>query len=60
MTNSETLALAHEALDAAARLIQDRLGVKAGDLAGIVFSDGIVLNGLQRYIESEIAEMEGR
>lgn len=30
--------LAREALDAAARLIQDRLGVLTGDLAGLYFT----------------------
>lgn len=39
MTAQEIDELAREALDAAARLIQDRLGVLTGDLAGSTSQD---------------------
>jgi hypothetical protein len=45
--------LAHEALDAACLLIQDRLGVTTGDLAGVFFSTEDP-GGFKTYIRSEL------
>lgn len=53
--------LAEEALNAAVNLIQERLGVEAGDLAGLFFS-GLAEHDinvwLTRYIQSELRNME--
>lgn len=53
--------LAEEALNAAVKLIQDRLGVETGDLAGLFFS-GLAEHDMKvwltRYIQSEIRNME--
>ena len=51
--------LAREALDAAARLIQDRLGVLTGDLAGLYFTGQTyddTISTLARYIQAELSE----
>ena len=46
--------LAREALDAACLLIQERLGVETGDLAGMFFDDDRVEDSLRNYIRSEL------
>jgi len=51
--------LAVEALDAACALIQARLGVTSGDLAGIFFSGSDVEAILAAYVRSEIAVQTG-
>ena len=51
--------LAVEALDAACALIQSRLGVTSGDLAGIFFSGSEVEAILAAYVRSEIAVQTG-
>lgn len=54
MTDDQIQDLAYDALTAAVLLIQDRLGVTAGDVAGIVFSDNLVQNLLADYIRTEV------
>ena len=54
--------LAEEALNAAVKLIQDRLGVEAGDLAGLFFSgrtEDDIKEWLRRYIKAEIRDQGG-
>jgi hypothetical protein len=46
--------LAREALDAACLLIQTRLSVETGDLAGMFFDDDRVEDSLRNYIRSEL------
>jgi hypothetical protein len=46
--------LAREALDAACLLIQERLGVETGDLAGMFFDDDRVEDSFRNYIRSEL------
>lgn len=49
--------LAEEALNAAVLLIQDRLGVETGDLAGLFFSglaEHDTKEWLRRYIKAEL------
>jgi hypothetical protein len=58
MTDEEIEALAEEALNAAALITQDRLGVTDGGFAGIFFSDGKVERIFQTYIRSELAQSE--
>lgn len=56
-TQNEISDLAMSALDEACRHIQDHLGVKTGDLAGIFFSgeaQSIIESILQDYIRTEI------
>jgi len=55
MNSEEIDALADAALDAAALLIQEQLGVPTGDLAAMFFCDGIAQKNLAAYIRSEIA-----
>ena len=55
MTNAEIEALAGDALDIAARHIQDTLGVKTGDVAGQVFSSDTVRDEFVHYVRTEIA-----
>lgn len=53
----DTAQLARDALDAAARHIQDALGVETGDLAGLFFigdKEEAMLAILEDYIKSEI------
>jgi len=54
MSDEDIEALAEEALNAAAALIQDRLGVTDGGVAGLAFSDGKVLSLLKSYIRTEL------
>jgi hypothetical protein len=49
--------LAYLALDEAISLIQQKLGVTDGDLAGHFFSDGIVHSYLENYISQEMEEL---
>jgi hypothetical protein len=59
MTAQEIDDLAREALDAAARLIQDRLGVLTGDLAGLYFTGQTydhTIATLAGYIKAELSE----
>lgn len=56
-TQNEINDLAESALNEACRYIQDQLGVKTGDLAGLFFSgkpNEIILEVLQDYISHEI------
>ena len=48
-------ALVERAVDAACAAIQERLGVKTGDLAGTVLSDGTIERELTRYVHAELA-----
>lgn len=53
--------LAEEALNAAVNLIQERLGVEAGDLAGLFFSgtfERATMTVLKEYIKAELRNME--
>lgn len=47
-------ALVERAVDAACTVIQEKLGVKTGDLAATVLSDGIVERELTRYVYAEL------
>ena len=54
--------LAQDALDAAARSIQDALGVETGDFAGMFFSGEAgetIIQILVQYIEQEMSERDG-
>lgn len=54
----DTAQLARDALDAAARHIQDALGVETGDLAGLYFmgeKEQAMLAILEDYIKAEIS-----
>lgn len=51
--------LAQEALNLAAKHIQDVLGIPSGDTAGVFFSDDLVFNELTEYALSEIADRAG-
>ena len=48
-------ALVERAVDAACASIQERLGVKTGDLAATVLSDGTIERELTRYVYAELA-----
>jgi hypothetical protein len=58
LNNEEITTLAQDALDAAARLIQDRIGVETGDFAGVFFSNGKMEEILQEYIREELHTIE--
>jgi hypothetical protein len=47
-------ALVERAIDAACAVIQDKLGVKTGDLAATVLSDGTLERELTRYVHAEL------
>jgi len=51
-------ALVERAVDAACATIQEKLGVKTGDLAAVVLSDGTIERELTRYVHAEL-EMAG-
>lgn len=53
--------IVERAVDAACAAIQDRLGVKTGDLAAATLSDGTIERELTRYVltELEAAESSG-
>ena len=46
--------LANEALDEACAYIQRKLGITSGDFASHFFSDGVVIDLLQKYIDEEV------
>ncbi|HSX23026.1 MAG TPA: hypothetical protein VLE97_09655 [Gaiellaceae bacterium] len=48
-------ALVERAVDAACAAIQEHLGVKTGDLAAAVLSDGTIERELTRYVHAELA-----
>ena len=48
-------ALVERAVDAACAVIQDRLGVRTGDHAAQVLSDGTIERELTRYVLAELA-----
>ncbi len=48
-------ALVERAVDAACEAIQERLGVKTGDLAAATLSDGTIERELTRYVYAELA-----
>ncbi len=48
-------ALVETAINAACKVIQDRLGVKTGDLAAATLSDGTIERELTRYVHAELA-----
>jgi hypothetical protein len=47
-------ALVERAVDAACGVIQAKLGVKTGDLAAAVLSDGTIERELTRYVRAEL------
>jgi hypothetical protein len=47
--------LVERAVDAACTSIQERLGVKAGDLAATILSDGTIERELTCYVHAELA-----
>lgn len=47
-------AIVERAIDAACAVIQDKLGVKTGDLAAQVLSDGTIERELTRYLHAEL------
>ena len=47
-------ALVERAVDAACAVIQDKLGVRTGDLAAAVLSDGAIERELTRYVHAEL------
>lgn len=51
-------ALVEEAINAACKAIQDRLGVKTGDLAAATLSDGTIERELTRYVHAELAMVD--
>ena len=51
-------ALVERAVDAACAVIQDKLGVKTGDLAAQVLSDGTIERELTRYVHAELDSAE--
>lgn len=53
-------ALVERAVDAACAAIQERLGVKTGDLAAAVLSDGTIERELTRYVHAELEIATGR
>lgn len=46
--------LVEEAVNAACKAIQDRLGVRTGDLAAATLSDGTIERELTRYVHAEL------
>ena len=50
--------LVESAVDAACAVIQDKLGVKTGDLAAAVLSDGTIERELTRYVRAELAVVD--
>lgn len=52
-------ALVERAVDAACAVIQDRLGVKTGDLAAAVLSDGTIERELTCYVHAELVQLGG-
>jgi len=57
MTNQDIQTLAENALHEACRHIQDALGIKSGDTAGLFFTgarEEIILDFLTAYIDTEL------
>jgi hypothetical protein len=52
-------ALVERAVDAACAVIQEKLGVKTGDLAAAVLSDGTIERELTRYVRAELEAPRG-
>jgi hypothetical protein len=50
--------LVERAVDAACAVIQEKLGVKTGDLAAAVLSDGTIERELTRYVHAELAAVD--
>lgn len=48
-------AIVERAIDAACAVIQEKLGVKTGDLAAATLSDGTIERELTRYVHAELA-----
>ena len=58
-TETEVQDLADEALNAACRVVQERLGIKSGDLAAFYFqghTERVITDILRGYIRTEIQE----
>lgn len=58
-TQEEIQDLAEEALNAACRVVQERLGIKSGDLAALYFqghTERVITDILRGYIRTEIQE----
>jgi hypothetical protein len=55
-SDKEIEGLAEEALNIAVKHIQNKLGITAGDKAGMFFSDGVVT---QEFFDYILYEMEG-
>lgn len=51
-------ALVERAVDAACAVVQEKLGVKTGDLAATVLSDGAIERELTRYVHAELAQAD--
>lgn len=51
--------IVERAVDAACAAIQDRLGVKTGDLAAATLSDGTIERELTRYVLAELELADG-
>jgi hypothetical protein len=59
LTNNEIDSLAEDAVNVAVKHIQDKLGIKAGDFAGIFFSyDDYVFKVFKEYIRGEMFDQE--
>ena len=56
MTQKDIEGMAEDALNLAVKHIQDALGVKSGDFAGLFFSDEYVQRILADYIRAEISD----
>ena len=58
-TQEEIQDIAEEALNAACRVVQERLGIKSGDLAALYFqgrTERVITDILRGYIRTEIQE----
>ena len=58
-TQEEIQDIADEALNAACRVVQERLGIKNGDLAALYFqgrTERVITDILRGYIRTEIQE----
>ena len=58
-TQEEIQDIADEALNAACRVVQERLGIKSGDLAALYFqgrTERVITDILRGYIRTEIQE----
>lgn len=58
-TQEEIQDIAEEALNAACRVVQERLNIKSGDLAALYFqghTERVIIDILRGYIRTEIQE----